>query len=50
MILLCETRRDILNAPEWKAYINTAVDEKIEGMEKMMTDSIDKRTPEKETI
>ena len=34
LILLCETQRDILSAPAWKAYIGTAVDEKIEKMEK----------------
>ena len=34
LILLCETRRDILNAPGWKAYIGNAVDEKIKRMEK----------------
>lgn len=33
LILLCETRRDILNAPGWKAYIGNAVDEKIKRME-----------------
>ena len=34
LILLCETRRDILNAPGWKAYIGNTVDEKIKRMEK----------------
>ena len=34
LILLCETRRDILNAPGWKAYIGNAVDEKIKRMGK----------------
>ena len=29
LILLCETRRDILNAPGWKAYIGNTVDEKM---------------------
>ena len=33
LILLCETKRDILNAPEWKTYISTAVEEQISGME-----------------
>ena len=33
LILLCETRRDILNAPRWKAYIGTAINEKISRME-----------------
>lgn len=33
LILLCETRRDILNAPGWKAYIGTAINEKISRME-----------------
>ena len=33
LILLCETRRDILNAPGWKAYIDTAINEKISRME-----------------
>jgi len=33
LILLCETRRDILNAPGWKAYIGNAVDEKIKRIE-----------------
>lgn len=33
LILLCETRRDILNAPGWKAYIASAIKEKIDGME-----------------
>ena len=27
LILLCETRRDILNAPGWKSYICIAVNE-----------------------
>lgn len=33
LILLCETRRDILNAPRWKSYIGTAINEKISRME-----------------
>lgn len=33
LILLCETRRDILNTPRWKAYIGTAINEKISRME-----------------
>ena len=33
LILLCGTRRDILNAPRWKAYIGTAINEKISRME-----------------
>lgn len=33
LILLCETRRDILNAPRWKTYIDIAINEKINGME-----------------
>lgn len=33
LILLCETRRDILNAPRWKAYIGNAINEKISRME-----------------
>lgn len=33
LILLCETRRDILNAPGWKAYIDTAINENINRME-----------------
>lgn len=33
LILLCETRRDILNAPGWKAYIGAAINEKISRME-----------------
>ena len=33
LILLCETRRDILNAPGWKEYIGNAIDEKIKRME-----------------
>ena len=33
LILLCETRRDILNAPRWKVYIGTAINEKISRME-----------------
>lgn len=33
LILLCETRRDILNAPGWKEYIDTAINEKISRME-----------------
>ena len=37
LILLCETRRDILNAPGWKAYIGNAVDEKIKRMEEKTT-------------
>ena len=32
LILLCETRRDILNAPKWKAYIGAAINEKISRM------------------
>lgn len=32
LIVLCGTQRDILNAPDWKAYIGTAVREKIEIM------------------
>lgn len=32
LIVLCGTKRDILNAPDWKAYIGTAVREKIETM------------------
>ena len=32
LILLCETRRDILNAPRWKAYIDVAINEKINRM------------------
>lgn len=33
LILLCETRRDILNAPGWKVYIDTAINENINRME-----------------
>lgn len=33
LILLCETRRDILNAQRWKSYIGTAINEKISRME-----------------
>lgn len=33
LILMCETRRDILNAPGWKAYIGAAINEKISRME-----------------
>ena len=33
LILLCETRRDILNAPRGKVYIGTAINEKISRME-----------------
>lgn len=33
LILLCETRRDILNALRWKSYIGTAINEKISRME-----------------
>ena len=32
LILMCESRRDILNAPEWKKYISTAINEKIKKM------------------
>lgn len=45
LILLCETRRDILNAPDWKAYIGIAVNEKIERMEKGITVYKDKKLP-----
>ena len=31
LILTCETRRDILNAPAWKQYIETTVSEKARG-------------------
>ena len=31
LILTCETRRDILNAPAWKQYIDTTVSEKARG-------------------
>ena len=31
LILTCETRRDILNAPTWKQYIDTTVSEKARG-------------------
>lgn len=31
LILTCETRRDILNAPSWKQYIDTTVSEKARG-------------------
>lgn len=31
LILACETRRDILNAPAWKQYIDTTVSEKARG-------------------
>lgn len=34
LILLCETRRDILNAPRWKSYIGTATNAIIRQMEK----------------
>lgn len=33
LILLCETRKGILNAPRWKSYIGTAINEKISRME-----------------
>ena len=33
LILLCETKRDILNAPRWKVYIDTAINEEISRME-----------------
>ena len=32
LILMCESKRDILNAPEWKTYISTAINEKIKKM------------------
>ena len=34
LILLCETRRDTLSAPEWKTYIASTINEKISRMEK----------------
>lgn len=33
LILKCETRRDILDAPAWKAYISSIIEEKVERME-----------------
>ena len=45
LILLCETRRNILNAPRWKAYIGTAIGEKIERMEKGPLVSKNKELP-----
>ena len=45
LILLCETRRDILNAPGWKSYICIAVNEKIKRMEKGILASKDKELP-----
>lgn len=33
LILLCETKRDILNAPRWKAYIDAVINEKVSWME-----------------
>ena len=45
LILMCETRRDILNAPRWKAYIENAVDEKIKRMEKGPLASKSKELP-----
>ena len=45
LILLCETRRDILNAPGWKSYICIAVNEEIKRMEKGILASKDKELP-----
>ena len=40
LILLCETRRDILNAPRWKTYIDIAINEKINNMEQHKINSL----------
>ena len=45
LILLCETRRDILNAPDWKAYIDIVINEKINRMEKGTLESKNKELP-----
>lgn len=45
LILLCETRRDILNAPRWKAYIDTAINEKINKMKQHKDSTKEEKNP-----